>query len=93
MSNFVDKLRLKEAAEEDLYFAKQDLKLIRALHGKKLAKVSKCGSEKQKETAGAFEDRFEEISAKHKKKPRKLLRAYRKLLDEIKETCKRRHDD
>jgi len=92
MSNFVDKLRLKEAAEEDLYFAKRDIKLIQALHEKKLAKMAKCGEEKEKDQAEAFEERFEEISAKHKKKPRKLLRAYRTLLDDIKDACKRRKD-
>jgi hypothetical protein len=32
MSNFIDKLRLKERAEEDIYFAKRDRELIAALH-------------------------------------------------------------
>lgn len=93
MSSFVDKLRLKERVEEDLYFAKQDRRLIRALHRKKLAKIAKCPDEKGKGRAEAFEERFEEISTKHKKKRHKLLRAYRALLDDIKGVCKRRRKD
>jgi hypothetical protein len=91
MSDFVDKLRLKEIAEEDLYFAKQDRELIRALHEKKLSKLAKCGNAGEKEQAETFEKRFEKVTEKHKKKPRKLLRRYRALLDDIKEVCKRRH--
>lgn len=89
MNDFVDKLRLKESAEEDVYFAKQDIELIKALHKKKLAKLAKCGGEKKKR-AQSFEQRFEGISDKHRKKRHKLLRSYRALLDEIKEACKRR---
>ena len=37
MSDFNDKLRLKEAAEEDIYFAKRDRERIKALREKKLA--------------------------------------------------------
>ena len=89
MSDFVDKLRLKEAAEEDLYFARQDLDLIKALRKKKLAKLARCG-ESEKKSARAFEKRFESITDKHKEKPHRLLRAYRALLDEIKDACKQR---
>ncbi len=89
MSDFVDKLRLKEAADEDLYFAKQDVELIEALRKRKLSKLAKCG-EGEKKTAKEFEKRFESITEKHKKKPRRLLRSYRALLDEIKDACKRR---
>jgi hypothetical protein len=89
MSDFADKLRLKEAAEEDLYFAKQDRKLIQALREKKLAQVAKCADGKQKGKAADFEERFEEISEKHQRKPRKLLSAYRGLLADIKKACGR----
>lgn len=89
MSDFTEKLRLKEAADEDLYFAKQDLDLIKALHKKKLAKLAEC-SEGETKSTRAFEERFEAISEKHKEKPHKLLRAYRDLLDEIRDSCKRR---
>lgn len=32
MSGFIEKLKLKERAEEDMYFAKRDRELIEALH-------------------------------------------------------------
>lgn len=88
MGDFVDNLRLKEAADEDIYFAKQDVELIEALRAKKLARLAKCSGEKKQ--AKEFEKRFVAISAKNKRKPRRLLRAYRALLDEIRDACKRR---
>ncbi len=90
MNDFIDKLRLKELAEEDIYFAKRDVELIKALRKKKLGKRAKCADGDERRTAKAFEDRFEAISEKHEKEPRKLLRSYRALLDEIREVCKRR---
>jgi len=90
MGDFADKLRSKEAVEEDIYFAKQDVELIEALHKKKLAKLAKCGDGEKKQ-AKDFEQRFASITKKEKKKPRKLLRSYRALLDEISNACKRRH--
>ena len=70
MSNFVEKLRLKEMAEEDLYFAKRDLDLIKALHNKKLAQAVDCRSESCKTKAEGFEKRFDRVKDKHNKKPR-----------------------
>ena len=35
MSGFVEKMRLKEMAEEDIYFAQRDRELIEALRRKK----------------------------------------------------------
>ncbi|NCA69325.1 MAG: hypothetical protein EOM91_04335 [Sphingobacteriia bacterium] len=90
MKDFVDKMRLKEMAEEDIFFAKQDIELIDALQKKKLVKLAKCGGSDEKQQAEAFQERFEAISEKHKKKPRKLLKSYRRLLDDIKNACKRR---
>jgi hypothetical protein len=89
MGDFVDKLQSKAAADEDIYFAKHDAELIEALHKKKLAKMAKC-SEGDKKQAKKFEKRFEAITEKNKNKPRKLLRAYRILLKEIKVLCRRR---
>jgi hypothetical protein len=40
MTGFIERIHLKEKAEEDLYFAKQDKKLIQALHDKKAGKES-----------------------------------------------------
>jgi ribosomal protein S20 len=90
MTDFVDKMRLKELAEEDIYFAKRDMELIRALQKKQLAKLAKCDNDEEKSQAKTFEKRFEAVTDKHKKKPQKLARSYRKLLDDIKAVCKRR---
>jgi len=90
MTDFVDKMRLKELAEEDVYFAKRDMELIRALQKKQLAKLAKCGNDEEKNQAKAFEKRFDAVTDKHKTKPHKLARGYRKLLDDIKAVCRRR---
>lgn len=90
MSNFVDKIYLKERAEEDVYFAKHDKELIRALQKKRLGKLAKCGNDDEKKQAEGFEKRFESVTEKHKNKPNKLARSYRKLLDDIKDACRRR---
>jgi hypothetical protein len=89
MSDFVDKLKLKEAAEEDLYFAKRDVELIEALHRKKLAKLVKCPDRDERGAKG-FERRFRSITKKNERKPRRLARCLRALLDEIIDKCKRR---
>jgi len=47
MSDLVEKLRLKALAEEDVYFAKHDLELIRALQQKRLIKPGQCRDEDQ----------------------------------------------
>ncbi|MCG6860393.1 MAG: hypothetical protein LJE70_03795 [Chromatiaceae bacterium] len=89
MSDIVSKLRLKEMAEEDIYFAKQDIELIEALHKKKLVRLAKCnGGEKRR--AKDFEKRFKSLTEKNKRKPRKRLHAIRALLDEIQAACRRR---
>ncbi len=90
MTDFIEKLRLKGLAEEDVYFAKHDMELIEALQKKRLAKLAKCGGNAEKRKAEAFEERFENLAEKHKKKPRKLLKACRGLLEDIKSACKRR---
>jgi len=91
MTDLVEKLRIKGGAEEDVYFAKRDVELIEALREKRLASLAKCRDAGEKDQAEAFQKRFEKISTKHKKKPHKLLRRYRDLLDDIKAACKRRH--
>lgn len=90
MKDFVEKMRLKEMAEEDVYFAQRDLELIDALQKKKLVKLAKCSAPDGKRQAEAFQDRFDQITEKHKKKPRKLLKSCRNLLEEIKSACRRR---
>ena len=43
MTDYPEKLRLKALAEEDIYFAKRDRELIRALHERKLAMPARAG--------------------------------------------------
>jgi len=83
MSKFPDKLRMKEQAEEDLYFAKQDRELIKALRKKKLAKVLEVESKSHKTAARKFERQFEHVSHVYRNKPKKRRKAYKKLVDAV----------
>ncbi len=47
MNHFVEKLHLKELAEENIFFAKRDAELIKALQDKKLATFAECGERKE----------------------------------------------
>jgi len=91
MSDFIGKLKVKEKAEEDIYFAKVDRELIEALHKKRLHKVVKCEDDAEKKIAKEYEQRFEKITKKNKKKPKRLLRACKELIAEIMERCSARH--
>ena len=44
MADFTDKMRLKEQAEEDIYFAKRDRERVKALREKRLAEQKKKNS-------------------------------------------------
>ena len=58
MSGFSEMLRLKERAEENIYFAKRDLELIRALHERELAGTVQARGKKQKMLARSFEKKI-----------------------------------
>jgi len=95
MNDFVEKLRLKEMAEEDIYFAQHDLELIEALHRKRLAKHAQCDGFAQKHRARGFEDRYAALANQHTKTGHKgkrlaLLRGLRELLDEVWRACHKR---
>lgn len=83
MSKFPEQLKLKERAEEDIYFARQDRKLIKALREKELAEAVGAREKKQKKLAKSFEKKFKRVTKAHKKKTKKRLKAYRKLLNKI----------
>ncbi len=51
MSYFVDKLRLREMAEEDIYFARLDLELIDALQKRRLRELAEGRKSDGQETA------------------------------------------
>ncbi|AGA89610.1 hypothetical protein Thimo_0771 [Thioflavicoccus mobilis 8321] len=96
VSDIADKLRLKEMAEEDVYFAQHDLELIEALHQRRLARLANCVAPEDKERAKSFEDRYRALQethegARHETKGRELLHGLQALLNEIKRAC--RHGD
>ncbi len=84
MAGFTTKMALKEMAEEDIYFAKRDRGLIEALHRQRLQDVVKCAKNK---SAKRFETQFKEVTDRHKKTPKRLGKAYRKLLSSIRKAC------
>ncbi len=86
-TEFVEKLKLKGMAEEDIYFARRDRELIEALHCRKLKQHAGCDSPKKEKKARAYEERFHEITRRHEGRPKQLLKAYRKLLRKIREKC------
>ncbi len=89
MTQFPDKLRLKELAEEDIYFAKRDRELIQALREKRLAESAHCPSKKDKKRARSFEKQFQKITDRHRDKRRKRFKAYRQLIEKIVKACSR----
>jgi len=89
MADFSTKMALKEMAEEDIYFAERDRELIEALHRQRLQDVVKCVKEK---SAGRFETQFREVTDRHKKNPKRLAKAYRKLLSRIRKACSHKSD-
>jgi len=62
MTGFPEKLRLKEMAEEDIYFAKRDRELIEALRQKRLKEHVRCPSEDNRDRAKAYEKKFRKIT-------------------------------
>ena len=81
MTDFPNKLRLKEMAEEDIYFAKRDRELIRAMHERKLAKHLKIEKDKKKQKAERLEDRYATVTKEHWYELKKLQKHYRNLID------------
>lgn len=85
MSKFVEKLRLKERAEEDLYFAKRDAELIAALHREDRGgrpHGGNCGGEERADTTATNRQAVSDA----KTKP---ARAHRAILDRIQSIWRR----
>ena len=89
MAGFTTKMALKEMAEENIYFAKRDRELIEALHRQRLEGVMKCA---EKMSAKKFETQFKEVTDRHKKHPKRLAKAYRKLLSGIRKACSHKRE-
>ena len=51
MADCTDKLRLKEQAEEDAYFARRDRERIKALRAKRLAESPEAQSDQRREAS------------------------------------------
>ena len=83
MSKFVETLRLKELADEDIYFAKRDQELIEALHRKRLAEAVAAASRREVKLARRFEKHYRKVSRSCRKQPLMLIRALRRLVDRI----------
>lgn len=90
MSNFPEKLRLKALAEEDIYFAKRDRELIRAMHERKLAKHLDIEAKKKKKKAEALEEKYAAATVEHWHELRKLGKRYRTLIDKALKLIKRK---
>ncbi len=90
MSSFPEKLRLKALAEEDIYFAKRDRELIRALHERKLAKHLKLEAKKKKKKAQVLEDKYAAATVENGHKLKKLAKRYRSLIDKALKLIKRK---
>jgi hypothetical protein len=90
MSNFPEKLRLKALAEEDIYFAKRDRELIKALHERKLAKHLKLEEKKKKKKAKVLEDKYAAATVENRHKLKKLGQCYRSLIDRALQLIKRK---
>jgi hypothetical protein len=83
MSKFVETLRLKELAEEDIYFARRDQELIQALHRKRLAEAVAAATRKDMKLARTFEKQYRKVNRACRKEPLMLIRALRRLVDRI----------
>ncbi len=80
MTNWPDKLRLKALAEEDIYFAKRDRELIKALHKRRLAKHLKVDTKKAKKKAKRLQKAYADVTIGHKDRPKRLAKFYRGLI-------------
>ena len=83
MSKFVESLRLKELAEEDIYFARRDQELIQALHNQRLAEAVAAATRKKRKLARTFEKQYRKVNRACRKEPLMLIRAIRRLVDRI----------
>ena len=79
MNDFATKLRLKEMAEEDIYFARRDRELIKAMHERRLAAHLQLDEDKKKKAA-LLERKLATANAKHHRDPWKLGERYRSLI-------------
>jgi len=92
MTDLPEKLRLKEMAEEDVYFARRDRELIKALHRRKLAKHLKIDARKEKKKAQKLEEHYATATARYWRSPWKLGECYRDLIRKVSKLVRRKRD-
>ena len=80
MTKLPEKLRLKALAEEDIYFAKRDRELIKALHKRRLAKHLKIDKKKARKKAKRLQKAYAEVTENHGGRPKRLAKHYRGLI-------------
>jgi hypothetical protein len=83
MPDFIETMRLKEQAEEDIYFAKLDRELIAALHKETLDNLSTVETKKAKKLTRSYEKELNKLAQAHRKDHEKLSHRYWKKLRKL----------
>jgi len=83
MPDFTETMRLKEQAEEDIYFAKLDRELIAALHKETLDTLSTVEAKKAKKLTRSYEKDLNRLAKAHRKDHEQLSHRYWKKLRKL----------
>ena len=83
MPNFSETLRLKEKAEEDIYFAKLDRELIAALHKKTIGTLSDAERKDARKLSKAYRKDLKKMAKSHLRDHEKLSRHYARKLRKL----------
>ncbi len=78
---FSDKLRLKEMAEEDIYFARRERELIEAIHRRNRA--GRLGEESDAQRIQATGEKPGDVSGRERRESREPAGRLRHLLDTL----------
>ena len=89
--DFSDKLRLKEMAEEDIYFARRDRELIEAIHARNRAGRMSEENGAERGPSMATGEAPGDVSEPRRRTSRKPAARIRHLLDRLFERFKGRH--
>ena len=90
MTDLPQKLRLKALAEEDIYFAKRDRELIKALHRRKLARHLEVETKQARKEAKRLQEAYAEGTLDYWHRPKRLARLYRRLIKKARKLVSRR---
>ena len=87
MSDYTEKMRLKERAEEDIYFAKLDREMIAAMHNENFDKLAGLEDAELRKLQGAYRKDLRKLAASHRRDHEKLASSYGKLLRKAIKRC------